>query len=250
MTKDADTITQKWTRSGMERVLTVQRPAVLAHLRHVRRTKPGASPAEVARILEQRYLVAVTAGGAAVGATAVLPGVGTIASLAISGVETAGFLEASALYAQSIAELHGIAVEDPERSSSLVMALMLGSAGSDLVKQFAGEAAGTGPGRNAYWGELVTKRLPKVVLKRLTAQIRKSFVRRFATRETASIVFRAAPFGIGAVVGGAGNRVLGKKVVGAARDAFGPPPQSFPDVITVDPPKALDERVEDAGPAV
>jgi hypothetical protein len=36
-----------------------------------------ASTAEIVRMLERRYLAAVTTGGAAVGATAVVPGIGT-----------------------------------------------------------------------------------------------------------------------------------------------------------------------------
>lgn len=230
---DDDTLATRWTRGGFERLLTVQRPVVLAHLRQIRRQRPTASTAEVATILEQRYLAAVTTGGAAVGAAAVLPGVGTAAALAISGVETAGFLEASALYAQSVAELHGITVDDPERSSSLVMALMLGSAGGDLVKQFAGEAAGTGPARGAFWGEVVTKRLPKALMNRLTERIRKMFLRRFAARQGANVLFRAAPFGIGAVVGGTGNHLMGRKVIQASHDAFGPPPSAFPGEVTI-----------------
>ncbi|MGN6742698.1 MAG: hypothetical protein ACTHJL_05295 [Amnibacterium sp.] len=123
---DPERLQTGWTKQGFDRILSVQRPAVLAHLRSVRRQKPDATPAEVIAVLEQRYLAAVTTAGAAAGAAAVLPGVGTAASIAISGAETVGFLEASALFAQSLAELHGIAVEDPERSSTLVMALMLG----------------------------------------------------------------------------------------------------------------------------
>ena len=59
------------------------------------------------------------------------PGVGWGVSLALSGVETAGFLEASALFAQSVTEVHGIAVSDPDRARALVMAMMLGAAGTD-----------------------------------------------------------------------------------------------------------------------
>jgi hypothetical protein len=210
---------------------------VLAHLRSVRRQKPDATPAEVVHVLEQRYLAAVTTGGAAAGAAAVLPGVGTAASIAISGAETVGFLEASALFAQSMAELHGMAVEDPERSSTLVMALMLGPSGANLVKQFADEANGVGPTRAAYWGEMVTQRLPKQLLNRLTDRIRKRFLQRFATRQGASVVLRAVPFGVGAVLGGGGNHLAGRKVIAATRNAFGPAPVTFPDGITVGSPK-------------
>ena len=89
---------------------------MLAHLRGLRRRNPDATADELARILERRYLAAVTSGGAAVGATAVIPAIGTGVTLALSGLETAGFLEATALYAQSMSELHGIAVDDPERA--------------------------------------------------------------------------------------------------------------------------------------
>jgi hypothetical protein len=237
---DDDDLKTRWTKQGFDRLLSVHRPVVLAHLKSIRRRNPSASPEEVLRILEKRYVTAVTTGGAATGAAAVIPGVGTIASLGISGAETVGFLEASALYAQSVAEVYGVPTSDPERSSTMVMALMLGPAGANLVQQFAGEVTGTGQPRSAYWGELVTKRLPSTVLRNLTDRVKRSFIRRFAARQGANIVFRAVPFGIGAVVGGAGNRVAGRRVVKATRDAFGPAPSTFPGEIALpDPSKAV-----------
>ena len=230
---DPERLQSGWTKQGFDRLLSVQRPVVLAHLRSIRRQKPGATPAEVVAVLEQRYLAAVTTGGAATGAVAVLPGIGTVASIAISGAETAGFLEASAMFAQSVAELHGVAAEEPERSSTLVMALMLGPVGANLVQQFAGEASGTGPSRSAYWGEMVTQRMPKQLLNRLTDRIRRRFLQRFATRQGTSIVFRAIPFGIGAVLGGTGNHLAGRKVISATRTAFGPAPVTFPAEVSV-----------------
>src|SRR6188472_141413 len=140
----------------LDRVLAIQRPVVVAHLRSIRLRHPNATTVEIVRILERRYLAAVTTGGAAVGATAVVPGIGTGVTLALSGVETLGFLEATALFAQSVAEVHGIPVDNPDRARALVMTLMLGQEGSDLVRQFAGQATGSGAALNTYWGELVT----------------------------------------------------------------------------------------------
>jgi len=216
---------------GVERLLSVQRPVVLLHIRSIRRRNPEASPAQVIRILETRYLAAVTAGGAAVGASSVIPGVGIGISLALSGVETAGFLESSALFAQSVTEVHGIAVEDPERARTLVMAMMLGTAGSDLVKQLAGQAAGVGPNRGRFWGELVTKSLPQAAMGQIGDRIKKSFLKRFVATQGASAIGRAIPFGIGAVIGGTGNHMLGRKVVLTSRGAFGPAPLQFPVVL-------------------
>lgn len=230
---------------GVDRLLSVQRPVVLAHLRSIRSRHPDASPAKVISILERRYLAAVTTGGAAVGASAVIPGVGVGISLALSGAETAGFLEASALFAQSVTEVHGIAVEDPERARTLVMTMMLGTAGSDLVKQFAGQAAGVGPARGKFWGELVTKSLPQAAMGQIGERIRKSFIRRFVATQGASVLGRAIPFGIGAVIGGTGNHVLGRKIISSSREAFGPPPPYFPLVLE---PKVKEPKVK--GPKV
>lgn len=214
--------------TGFDKLLSVQRPVVLAHLRGIRRRHPNASPSDVIRILERRYLLAVTTGGAAVGASAALPVVGVGASVALSAVETGGFLEASALFAQSVTELHGISVDDPDRARTLVMTLILGSAGSTLVKQLAGEVAGTAPARSAFWGELVTSSLPKAAVSKIASQLKKSFIRKFGASQGASVIGRAIPFGIGAVVGGAGNHILGRQIVRGSREAFGPAPAVFP----------------------
>ena len=45
---------------ALDGVLRVQRPAVVAHLRSIRLRHPDASTAEIVRMLERRYLAAVT----------------------------------------------------------------------------------------------------------------------------------------------------------------------------------------------
>ena len=214
----------------LDRVLSVQRPVVVAHVRSLRRRHPDASPAEIIQILERQYLTAVTTGGAAVGASAVIPGVGMAAALGLSGAETVGFLETTALFAQSVTEVHGIALDDPERARTLVMAMILGSPGTQLINQLAGQVAG-GQVRTAFWGEMVTSSLPKQVVNGIGGQVRDQFVRRFAARQGTTIVGRALPFGIGAAVGGLGNHALGRKVIQSSRTGFGLPPAHFPIVL-------------------
>lgn len=218
-----------WTK-WLDRVLDVQRPVVVAHVNRLRRKHPDASPAEIIQILERQYLTAVTSGGAAVGASAVIPGVGMATALGLSGAETVGFLETTALFAQSVTEVHGIALDDPERARTLVMAMILGTPGTQLIKQLAGQAAG-GQARTAFWGEMVTASLPKQVVSGIGGQVRDQFVRRFAARQGSTIVGRALPFGIGAAVGGLGNHALGRRVVQASRSGFGVPPAHFPVVL-------------------
>lgn len=218
---------------GIDRVLSVQRPVVQAHLRAIRRANPTASPEQVVRILERRFLAAVTTGGAAAGASAAIPAVGTVASIAVSGVETLGFLEASALFAQSVAEVHGVVVDDPDRARALVMTMVLGEAGTDLVSQLAGQAIGRGGTKSAFWGETITKTLPRAALGQVTDRLKAMFLRRFVTTQSTNVIGRLMPFGIGAVIGGGGNHLLGRQIVRVSREGFGPAPTEFAEWLRV-----------------
>ncbi|MBB2974741.1 hypothetical protein FHX49_000282 [Microbacterium endophyticum] len=234
------------TIRALDRVMAIQRPVVLAHLRSVRLRHPEASPQEIVGMLERRFLAAVTTSGAAVGATAVVPGIGTGITLALSGAETIGFLEACALFAQSLAEVHGIPVESPERARALVLTLMLGQEGIDLVAQLTKQAAGKGPTRDRYWGELITKTLPRAAVGPMVDRLKATFVRQFATRGSASWIGKALPFGIGAAIGGVGNHVLGRRVMITSRRAFGPAPATLPPELEPQPGTLRIERAAGA----
>lgn len=231
------------TIRALDRVLAIQRPAVLAHLRSIRLRHPDATPAEIVRILERRYLAAVAGGGAAVGVTAVIPGVTTGITLALSGVETAAFVEASALFGQSLAEVHGIRVDNPDRARALVLTLMLGKEGVDLLSQMARQAGGKGPTRSAYWGEVITTSLPRAMVGPLVDRLKSTFVHRFAVTGGASWLGKALPFGVGAAVGGIGNGILARRVIVTSRRAFGTAPLTVPAEIE---PRPRATRVEHA----
>lgn len=229
--KTNDTIAvpqQRMAVNGFDRLLTTQRPVVLGHIRGIRKRHPEASPARVIQILERRYLTAVTTGGAGVGVAAVIPGVGTGASLVLSGVETVGFLETTALFAQSVTEVHGIAVTDPDRARTIVMAMMLGTSGADLVRNLASQATGAGVPQTKFWGDVIGKNVPQAFVGQIADRMQKSFLRRFTRNTATGAVGRMLPFGIGAVVGGTANNMLGRRVVTSSRTAFGPIPDAFP----------------------
>ena len=176
-----------------------------------------------------------------------MPGIGTGVTLALSGVETVGFLEATTLFAQSVAEVHGIPVADPDRARALVLTLMLGKEGVDLVAQLAGQASGKGPSRDRYWGELVTKTIPRAALGPLVDRLKTTFIRPFAARGGASWLGKALPFGIGAAIGGAGNNILGRRVLVGSRRAFGFPPMEWPAELEPRPDTLRFERAATRG---
>lgn len=205
----------------IERAVEVQRPLVLANIRRLQRKNPSASAAELVGILDRHYLTAVTGGGAAIGATAVVPGVGTAAALGLSAAATVGFLEATALYAQSVAELHGVRLEDPEKSRTMVMAIMLGEEGTSMMQSLAGRSSARS------WGSTIGS-MPSGLMGSVGGSIRRQFLKRFAARQGTAMLGRTLPLGVGAVVGGVGNRAMGKGVIKATRNAFGEAPATIP----------------------
>jgi hypothetical protein len=219
-------------RPGLHKVLLraveVQRPLVLANIRRLQRRHPQATAAQLAAILERDYLLAVTGGGALVGGAAVIPGVGTAAALGLSAAAAVGFLEATALYSTALAELHGVRMVDPDRASTLVMAIMLGEDGTQLLSSLSGQAAGRGRGPSQAWTTAFTRSMPLAGFGTVRAKIQTMFLRSLLKTQGTALLGRALPFGVGAVVGGVGNRVMGRAVVANAKEAFGPLPDTIP----------------------
>ncbi|MFJ2621297.1 hypothetical protein [Glutamicibacter sp. NPDC087344] len=221
----------------------VQRPLVLAYLKRLRRKHPEATATELAKIAEHDYLLVVTGSGAAVGGTAAVPAVGTGVALGLSVAATLGFLEASALYAQTLAELHGIAIEDPERSRVLVMGILMGEEGSAMIAGLTRQAAGRGGGPIKGWAKAFGSNKPTSFYASMQRTLQKSFMRKVVGTQAASVVGRIVPFGVGAVIGGAGNRYLAKRVVETANVAFAGLPTMAPDLLELDDPRILDAEV-------
>lgn len=64
-------------------------------------------------------------------------------------------------------------------------------------------------------------------------KLRKTFIRKFATRVGGSLVGRLLPFGVGAVIGAIVNGQMARKVAAESTEAFGAAPTIFP--IETDP---------------
>ena len=246
---DADGKPKPGVHNVLLRAVEVQRPLVLANLRRLQRRHPQATAAQLAATLERDYLLAVTGGGALVGGAAVIPGVGTAAALGLSAAATVGFLEATALFSTSLAELHGVRLMDPEKASTLVMAIMLGEEGTALLSSLSGQAAGQGKGPTQAWGSLFARRVPLAGFGTVRERIQTMFLRTLLKQQGTAWLGRALPFGIGAVVGGVGNRVMGRAVVANAKEAFGPLPLVIPGELGGPPQAGEPATVQAGGPA-
>lgn len=209
----------------------LQGPAVAKYVDRVRQAHPDESPAQIIERLEKMFLTGVTGSGSAVGAAAAFPGVGTLTAVGAVGAETVFFLEASALLTLAVASVHGIHPHDHEQRRALVLAVALGEAGMEVVSKATGATM-------KNWSSAVTGKIPGAQLRMVNNSLVKKFIRKYFAKRSALILGKLVPAGIGAVIGGAGNRALGKRTIGNARTAFGPPPAQWPEAHATLPPGA------------
>jgi hypothetical protein len=222
--------------SAIDKAVTIPGARIHAHVDDLRRRNPSATPDQLVTILERDYLRVIQGAGAAVGAAAAAPAVGTGFALALTVSDVATFFAASAAFSLAVASVHGIDVQDVPRRRALVLATILGESGAKAV----GDAAEIS---SVHFARTLLTHMPTTTIAKVNTTLTKRLIRRQALRQSALGVGRLAPFGVGAVIGVAGARALGKTVIEGARLAFGPAPQRFPEVIEVVAP-GVPPRIE------
>jgi len=125
---------------GIERAMRTQQPLVSARIAAIRRKRPQASPAEVIESLGRSLKIAVSVTGGVGGAIAVVPALGTVASLATASAEAIAALDAAVLYTLAVAEVHALPTETPERRRALVLSVMTGESGQAALRKFTGKS--------------------------------------------------------------------------------------------------------------
>lgn len=202
--------------AAIEQALNKQQPVVAARIAAVRGKRPESSPAEVVTALGRSYQLAVAATGGVGGAIAILPAIGTVASLATAGAEAIAALDAAILYVLAVAEIHSLPTDTPERRRALVLGVVLGESGQAVLRKVTG--------KSGDWAQDITDTLPLTKLGPLNSSLTRWFVKRYIVRQSVLAVGRALPLGIGVVIGAVGNIVIARAVIRAAERAFGPPP--------------------------
>jgi hypothetical protein len=241
------------------KAISVQRPVVLEYLRSLRRDKPDASPAELLKELDRRYVATVTTTSTGVGLSAAIPGVGIPVALGLGVADLLFFYETSALYVLAVAELNGIEVDDAARAQPLVFGMLLGEKSQSQVTKIvlgsipgldAGDArtvaAGVvGKAMPNGWGEVLTQQLPDSALAPVLTILAREALKNGA-KIGAGTLGKAIPFGVGALIGGVGSFTFGRDVVKSARVAFPQPLTEFPaaleEVVKADPESVAPSR--------
>lgn len=211
---------QDSVRSALDKALGIQTPIVEKHIARARQRNPDATPADVIRTLERMYQSALTGTGAAVGATAAVPGTGTAIALTLSGGEILSQLEMTTLFALSLAHVHGVRVDELERRRTLVIGLLLGGGTSETIHKVAGRT-----GR--HWAKHIVDGVPATTLKQINKVLGPNFITKYGTKQGIIVLGRVVPFGIGAVIGGGANYISARTMIGTSRSAFGPAPKTW-----------------------
>lgn len=209
--------------SALRRAIRSQTAAAHTYVRKLRESHPDENPSQIRKRLDSRFLAMVTASGAAVGATAAVPGVGTMLAFGAIGAESLVFLEAAAFYTLAVAQVHGVDIRRGEHEELLVMTIILGASGTAILSNAVDTTSGASAGAS-----LASKSLRIPGLREVNRRMMSRFARKFAVKRATLAMGKLAPAGIGAAVGGWGNRRLGRTVLNAAQTTFGTPPDRWP----------------------
>lgn len=204
----------------VDAAIAVPSQSIRSYVDSLRVKYPRASPDQIIGHLERKYMLALTGSGGAVGAAAAWPGIGTGVAVVLTGSQVGTFMAASAALAFAVADVHGVEVTDVDRRKTLLLTTLLGDRGPDILEQQLG--LGT-----MNWGRTLLARMPVATVKSVNKALKGRVARGVVTKGGSVIAGRLLPFGIGALIGIAGGRALGKQVLKGLHAAFGAAPIDF-----------------------
>lgn len=209
---------EKVLRRMLNTAVSTQSEPAQAYVRKLRERKPAATPAEIRTTIDNHFLTAVSAAGTAAGATATVPGIGTLAAFGAVTADAAAFLEAVTFHTLATAIVQGVDIRSQDQREILVSIVILGSTGNAIIdratkgkKGSAARRATQVPDAGKINNMLMSRMARKFFLSRLKGAWKKFL-----------------PVGIGAVLGGWGNHKAGRALLNQSKEVFGPPPAEFP----------------------
>ncbi|MEB4211453.1 hypothetical protein [Mycobacterium sp. 94-17] len=174
---------------------------------------PDATDEVLVRKLEALFSTTVTTTGAATGGVAAVPGAGTAAALASGVGDGTFFLTASATHVLAVASVYGIRLEHYERQRALLLMVLAGGGMAGGVSKAAGRTG-------SHLGVRGVQAVPMETINPINRVLGRHFITKYGTKRGIIVLGRAAPFGLGAVIGGGGNFLMARTVIKSTRTAF------------------------------
>ncbi|AXK44811.1 hypothetical protein [Brachybacterium saurashtrense] len=204
-------IDERWL-SVVDGALKAQAPLARSYVTRLRAAHPEETERQLLQRVTSRFVAVTMVTGAGIGGVAALPGLGTAAALGLTVGEGVTFAEACAFLTLSAAEIHGVDMADRSTRRLVLMAVLSGERGTEIIAK----AMGT---HGLQWNAVLGGGggfLPGLISKQVSRYVRRRVVSR-----TGKLWFaRLLPFGIGAVIGAVGARVVARSVVEAMEEIF------------------------------
>jgi hypothetical protein len=159
---------------------------------------PGAIRPQKVRALTDSFARELAGVGAATGAVAAAPAIGTAATLMAASAELAWFTARSGDFILTMAALHGRTEPSRDERRAWVLAVLI--FGGSAREGFTSAAKQLGLELDSG-----TSRVPMASLRAINVVLRSSLVRNYGARRGAIALGTALPLGIGAVIGGSAN---------------------------------------------
>ena len=189
---------------------------------------PGTIRPEKIDALARSFSRELGTAGAAAGAVAITPVIGTGASLLTAVAELGWFTARAGDLVLTIAAGHGRTDPTVEERRAWVLAVLIyGSSAKEGFSKAVGEAS-----RSTATG--VNQRLPFATLQVANRLMSRSMLQRYGTRRGLIALGRALPVGIGALIGGGANYRAIRKLARDADAFFARLPYSAIDVDSTD----------------
>ncbi len=187
---------------AVDRLVDTRYPTAVSAVARVRAARPAAEGTQIADELirlARRELVAV---GAAAGGAAAVPGIGTSIGLAANTADVGWTVARLGELILAIGLAYGHTPESIEERRTWVLAVLAMATGaSNGLRDLARQVGSKG-------GATIVKGVPNTVLIRMNRVLGRRLVARWSAREGFRRMGRLVPFGLGAVIGGAGNAAI------------------------------------------
>ncbi len=161
----------------------------------------------------QAFQKELTAAGAATGAAAATPGIGTAAAASWLSADVVWLALRSADLIMTIAAIHGHTDSTVDQRRAWVLSIL--AFGDEAAVEFGTLVEQMNIGTSASAG----MRMPLEVIERVNTSLGSHVLTKYGTRRGIATVGRLLPFGIGAVIGGGANFTMTRNLAKHA-DAF------------------------------
>jgi hypothetical protein len=175
--------------------LQSREPGIRQRVEELRQQNPGADADQLATMLIRSTRRRVATTGAATGAAAIAPGLGTLISLGAATGQSLYALEQETELVMAIAMVYGHELLDSDERLLEALVVVGIAGGAVKLRENVLVAGGERISIAAF------RRLPRVWLTRAGGHVLNSVIGRLATQRVAASVARAAPLAIGVVVG-------------------------------------------------